>query len=97
MGRKLAYTVHVRDVDGDELVQEETFPAGAELPAWAAKIVGDHVDGTDDEPAPVAPNGAADHMLPPQEPGGPARDPDAKKSAPEAKAPAKAPAKTAAK
>ena len=86
MGRKLAYTVHVREVDGDHnLVQEETFLAGTELPAWAVKVVGDHVYTDDDEPRPVAPNGAADHMLPPESPGGPA------------KAPAKAAAKTAAK
>lgn len=75
MGRKLAYTVHVNKTepvdpdkpDGDRyLVGTEMFERGSELPAWAAKLVGDHVYEADDsEPEPVAPNGERDATIEP--------------------------------
>lgn len=73
MGRKLAYTVHVTrkaPVDADKpdgeqyIVGTEIFERGSELPAWAAKLVGDHVYEADDStPEPVAPNGERDETV----------------------------------
>ena len=75
MGRKLAYTVHVNKFepvdpdkpDGEQYVAStEIFERGAELPKWAAKLVGDHVYEADEsEPEPVAPNGERDDIVDP--------------------------------
>ncbi len=64
MARKLAYTVVVRQTElvdkdhpamGQRVLREETFLAGQELPAWAAKCVGDHVYGDNEDDGQAAP------------------------------------------
>ncbi len=81
MARKLAYTVHVRETElidenhpqmGFRVGREETFVAGSVLPAWAAKCVGDHVygDNEDDGQPAVAPNGSADDRASAEKPAG---------------------------
>ena len=58
MGRRLAYSVIVREVEpvhpdrpelGVNLLREETFLAGQTLPGWAQKCVGDHVYELDED------------------------------------------------
>lgn len=70
MGRKLAYTVHVRQTQpvdekrpelGFTVVREGLFEAGTELPDWAEPLVGKHVfHDSASEPEPVAENGQRD-------------------------------------
>ena len=90
MGKKLAYTVHVTETkpvdpkkpDGERYAtRTEVFERGTELPAWAAAFVHPHVYEEENTlPDPVAPNGKADHMDSPKEPGGEAVDPSSRKT-----------------
>lgn len=89
MGKKLAYTVHVRETEpidserpeiGTNTLREETFPAGSELPDWALPHVGDHVwEASTDTLPEIAENGQAD----PVPPGLEGQQPDGDGSEPE--------------
>jgi hypothetical protein len=50
MAKKLNATVHVTDDDGDT----HMFTPDDEVPAWAAKKIGDHAWAKDDDPRPTS-------------------------------------------